>query len=80
MSDDQETFVKQRIVKAASIAPPAVAQLFMFFFLSVLANMLLCISLLFAFSSDQLLSLVLCWQSVADVALVYLMLMLLWLI
>lgn len=32
VSDDQETFVKQRIVEAASIAPPAVAQLFMFFF------------------------------------------------
>ncbi len=31
--EDPEVFVKQRIVGAASIAPPAVAQLVMFFFL-----------------------------------------------
>lgn len=78
MSEDPEMVVKQRIVGAVGIAPPAVAQLNMF--LSVLANMLLCISLLFAFSSDQLLSLVPCWRSAADVALVYIIPMLLWLL
>lgn len=59
--------VKQRIVEAMRIQ------------LSHLLGML-CTSFLFAFFTDELLSFMPCWQSAADVALVYIKPILLWLI
>lgn len=66
------------IVGTANIST-AVTQLELFCdFVS--AKILLCTSLLFTFFSDELLSLAMCWLPVAQVAVVYIMLMSLWLI